>query len=122
IDHVKAPDLDKIIRALGDALSRVVFADDAQVCELVAWKKYAAAGDVPHVDVRVEPSRGPEPQLADLPLFRGGPSDASNRQPENIAPPKIAGAARHGRPRHQGARGHRARLRRHSRSADGAHD
>ena len=34
------PDLDKLIRAIGDALTDVVYADDAQIVELSAVKKY----------------------------------------------------------------------------------
>ena len=54
------------------AFTRVVFADDAMVVDLIAMKRYAAPGEIPHVDVRVEPSDGlgvaalPEA----LPLFR----------------------------------------------------
>jgi crossover junction endodeoxyribonuclease RusA len=41
------PDMDKLARAVLDALTGVVFTDDAQVCELAARKMYR------------EPSRGP---------------------------------------------------------------
>jgi len=56
--HLRAPDLDKVVRAVGDALSQVVFRDDRQVVDLVAMKRYAAEGDVPRVEVRVESSNG----------------------------------------------------------------
>lgn len=56
--HLKAPDLDKLVRSIQDALIRVVFRDDAQIVDLVAMKRYAAPGEVPHVDIRVEPSAG----------------------------------------------------------------
>jgi crossover junction endodeoxyribonuclease RusA len=36
-----APDLDKILRAVGDSLSGVVYDDDAQICRILAWKTYA---------------------------------------------------------------------------------
>jgi Holliday junction resolvase RusA-like endonuclease len=67
--HTKAPDLDKLIRSLNDALSRVAFQDDAQVVDLVAMKRYTAAGGVPRVEVRVEPSAGVVPLAVDQPLF-----------------------------------------------------
>jgi crossover junction endodeoxyribonuclease RusA len=68
----KAPDTSKLVRALEDALTRIVYHDDAQVVELVAGKFYAAAGAVPHIDVRVEPTAGDVPlrvPAAPLPLF-----------------------------------------------------
>lgn len=67
--HTKAPDLDKIIRGLADALTRVVFRDDAQICDLIAMKRYAPTGAIPYVDVRVEPSAGVVPLATDQPLF-----------------------------------------------------
>jgi Holliday junction resolvase RusA-like endonuclease len=69
--HCKAPDLDKAIRGLSDALSHVVFRDDAQIVDLVAMKRYAAPGELPHVDIRVEPSAGIVPLAVDQPLFAG---------------------------------------------------
>ena len=35
------PDLDKLVRAIGDALTGIAFADDSQVTALVATKRYA---------------------------------------------------------------------------------
>jgi crossover junction endodeoxyribonuclease RusA len=51
----KRPDLDKLTRAVLDALTYVVFADDSQVVELSASKDYGAPG------VAVEVRRIPEP-------------------------------------------------------------
>jgi crossover junction endodeoxyribonuclease RusA len=56
--HVKAPDLDKLVRAVADAMTNVIFRDDSQVVELVAQKLYAPEGIAPHVDVRVESTLG----------------------------------------------------------------
>lgn len=67
--HTKAPDLDKLARSVFDALTRVCFRDDAQVVELVAQKLYAAEGDVPHVDISIEPTRGAIRLPKDQPLF-----------------------------------------------------
>ena len=47
-----APDLDKLVRALGDALTGIVFRDDAQIVELQAVKIW---GEHPGVTVTVVP-------------------------------------------------------------------
>ena len=39
--HTVKPDLDKLVRAVKDALKHVLWKDDAQVIELVARKGYA---------------------------------------------------------------------------------
>lgn len=67
--HTTAPDLDKLVRALGDALTGVVYRDDAQIVDLVALKRYAALGAVPSVEIRVEPSTTVVPFAAMAPLF-----------------------------------------------------
>lgn len=40
IDHVRRPDLDKLIRGATDALTKVVWADDSQLVTITAHKKY----------------------------------------------------------------------------------
>jgi crossover junction endodeoxyribonuclease RusA len=45
---VVKPDLDKLLRATLDALTGVVFHDDAQVVEVTTWKMY---GDVEGVNI-----------------------------------------------------------------------
>jgi Holliday junction resolvase RusA-like endonuclease len=55
--HLTAPDIDKLLRSIGDALTKVVWQDDSQVVELVAVKRYAAVGEPPRVDICIEPSR-----------------------------------------------------------------
>jgi Holliday junction resolvase RusA-like endonuclease len=68
--HITKPDLDKLIRAVCDALSQVLFEDDRQVCELVATKQYAAFAQAPYVRIRVEPTAGVERvTMPTLPLF-----------------------------------------------------
>jgi Holliday junction resolvase RusA-like endonuclease len=42
--HDKRPDLDKLLRALGDALAGSVFHDDARVAEVCAVKVYGQPG------------------------------------------------------------------------------
>jgi crossover junction endodeoxyribonuclease RusA len=49
------PDLDKLCRAVLDALTGIVYVDDALVVDLVAVKRYAnGGGDVPGVSVAIE--------------------------------------------------------------------
>lgn len=67
--HTKAPDLDKFVRGLQDALTEVVFKDDSQVVDLIAMKRYAAPGEAPHVWIKVEPTAGVVPLATDQPLF-----------------------------------------------------
>jgi Holliday junction resolvase RusA-like endonuclease len=67
--HTKAPDIDKCVRSICDALTRVVFRDDAQVCHLVATKRYVEHGQIPFVTICVEPSAGIAPLVRDQPLF-----------------------------------------------------
>jgi Holliday junction resolvase RusA-like endonuclease len=42
--HIVKPDLSKLIRCTEDAMTGIVFLDDAQVAELLARKVYAAPG------------------------------------------------------------------------------
>lgn len=51
------PDLDKLVRGVLDALTGRVWADDAQVCELVASKRYAIGHAGAEIEIeRLEPS------------------------------------------------------------------
>lgn len=52
--HITKPDLDKLQRALGDALSGVIYRDDSQVTQWKVEKVYTAAGEAPHVVVAIE--------------------------------------------------------------------
>jgi crossover junction endodeoxyribonuclease RusA len=56
--HLKAPDVDKLARAVCDAMTGVVYHDDNQVCELICAKRYAAVGEAAHVTIWVEPTLG----------------------------------------------------------------
>lgn len=74
--HLTAPDWDKLARAIGDALQRVVYHDDKQIVEGVVGKFYAEADAPPRVDIRVEPTAGLRPTVvpaAPLPLFEEEP-------------------------------------------------
>jgi crossover junction endodeoxyribonuclease RusA len=48
------PDADKLARAVLDALTGVAFADDAQVCDLFAGKRYAPPGVDPGATITVQ--------------------------------------------------------------------
>lgn len=67
--HVKAPDLDKLVRGTADALSKIVFHDDSQVVDLVAMKRYAPDGLAPRVKIRVETTAGAGLLASQQPLF-----------------------------------------------------
>lgn len=74
VAHLKKPDLDKLVRSVKDALSKVVWVDDSQVVEVVATKQYAAVDGQPHAVIRVEPTAGTQPVVvpaAPLPLLEG---------------------------------------------------
>src|SRR4029077_10610387 len=73
--HIKKPDLDKCVRAIQDALAKIVYRDDAQIVELLAAKLYAEVAEVPHVDVRVERCDGLAPAFWDVPLPFFGTDD-----------------------------------------------
>jgi crossover junction endodeoxyribonuclease RusA len=53
--HTKKPDLDKLARAVKDAISGVLYNDDAQVSALQARKFYTAPGEAPHAVIAVTP-------------------------------------------------------------------
>jgi len=53
VHHVTKPDVDKLARAVLDALAGVLFGDDATVTELHATKGYAFAGCSPGVVITV---------------------------------------------------------------------
>ena len=71
VHHATKPDLDRLERAILDALTAVAYHDDKQVTEIVAGKYYAAVDAPARVDIAVEPAP-PAPvgaMVADLPLF-----------------------------------------------------
>jgi crossover junction endodeoxyribonuclease RusA len=50
---IRQPDLDKMLRAIDDALTGVVWSDDAQVTETHTMKRYAEIDETPGVRIRV---------------------------------------------------------------------
>ncbi len=53
VPHTKKPDLDKLVRSVKDALSRVAWQDDAVVGEIKAIKAYARPGESPRAEISV---------------------------------------------------------------------
>jgi Holliday junction resolvase RusA-like endonuclease len=53
VPHVVRPDIDKVTRCAVDALTTVVWKDDAQVVDLVVRKRYCAVGELPRVEILV---------------------------------------------------------------------
>jgi len=57
IGHTTRPDADKLVRGVLDALTRVLWKDDAQVVEIHARKAYHPPGDQPFAMITVEELR-----------------------------------------------------------------
>jgi Holliday junction resolvase RusA-like endonuclease len=58
--YLKAPDLDKLLRCIGDALTAIVYSDDAQIVYGVQHKRYARVGEGPRAIVTVWQPTGDE--------------------------------------------------------------
>lgn len=50
---IKKPDLDKLLRAIGDALKGTVYAEDSLIVEIIGTKRIAEEGEQPGVTVKV---------------------------------------------------------------------
>jgi crossover junction endodeoxyribonuclease RusA len=55
---VKRPDLDKLVRAIFDACTGIVFADDSVIVTLVTTKRLAEIGEPPGVNINLTPKEG----------------------------------------------------------------
>src|SRR4051812_11413364 len=81
--HVTRPDVDKLARAVADALTGIVWHDDSQVTDLIARKRYAETVAAARVDVTITPI------AIGLPLFpdaeRTLHADARSRRPARAA-------------------------------------
>jgi Holliday junction resolvase RusA-like endonuclease len=51
--HASTPDIDKLCRAVLDALTSVAWVDDRQVARLVASKRWPDEGEAPGASIRV---------------------------------------------------------------------
>jgi crossover junction endodeoxyribonuclease RusA len=87
--HVTRPDVDKLARAVADALTGIVWHDDSQVTDLIARKRYAETVAAARVDVTITPI------AIGLPLFpdaeRTLHADARSRRPARAARPAATG-------------------------------
>ena len=52
--HRSRPDLDNLVKAVKDALNGLAWADDCQVAQLFAGKRYAADGEAPHAKLTIQ--------------------------------------------------------------------
>jgi Holliday junction resolvase RusA-like endonuclease len=50
---IKKPDLDKLLRAIGDALKGTVYAEDSLIVEIIGTKRIAEEGEQPGVTIKV---------------------------------------------------------------------
>lgn len=53
LHHIKRPDSDKLLRAVGDALTSVAYKDDSQINEIYVFKVYAPESIEPGVEIKV---------------------------------------------------------------------
>lgn len=60
----KRPDIDKLARAVLDALTGIAFADDARVIDLHARKRLAEIGETPGVHIEITDLSSPAPDAA----------------------------------------------------------
>lgn len=67
--HTKKPDVDKLVRAVKDALKGVLWKDDSQVIELLARKGYATTQ--PHVRIVVDHAEAIDEVALEQDLFAG---------------------------------------------------
>jgi len=65
--HTKRPDVDKLLRAVGDALSGVLWCDDSQVVEEVGRKRYAEPDERPGAHLLVGQWQPAQPVIDDGP-------------------------------------------------------
>lgn len=53
VPHTTRPDADKLLRCAKDALSKVVWRDDAMVVDAYAHKRYCRSGELPRAEITV---------------------------------------------------------------------
>lgn len=53
VPQIKKPDLDKLVRSVKDALTKVAWVDDSMVVEIRARKQYARPGESPRAEITV---------------------------------------------------------------------
>jgi crossover junction endodeoxyribonuclease RusA len=60
VPMTKRPDLDKLLRAMNDALTGIVYRDDSQITDMRISKEYAAPDD-PQIGVSISIDEGESP-------------------------------------------------------------
>jgi len=63
ICHVVKPDLDKLVRSTTDALTGIIFADDAQICGLPGTAKFYGSPARVEIIIRIETVEQATPEL-----------------------------------------------------------
>jgi len=58
--HIQVPDTDKLVRAILDALTGIIYKDDGQVDDIHATKQWCELGESPGVVVIIEIEEGSE--------------------------------------------------------------
>lgn len=58
------PDIDKLLRAVLDALTGIIYCDDSQVCRVRMQKHYAASA-IPSVSITIEEIHAPAPDFSE---------------------------------------------------------
>ncbi len=56
--HARLPDRDNLVKAVQDALEKVIYWNDSQVCAGPIEKWYAAGDEGPHTEIVIKPIRG----------------------------------------------------------------
>jgi Holliday junction resolvase RusA-like endonuclease len=64
--HTKRPDVDKLLRAVGDALSGVVWSDDSNIVESISRKRYAEPDERPGAHLLVGEWKPAQPVVDDV--------------------------------------------------------
>ena len=77
-DHTVKPDVDKLLRALLDALTGIAYADDSQVCRAVVDKRYAALTEQPGAIVTLDRTREARDSIVELDTYERVPLRALN--------------------------------------------
>lgn len=54
VDHTQKPDIDKLTRAVLDALTGIIWKDDDQVCQLVVTKEWCGVDDRPGLEAWID--------------------------------------------------------------------
>lgn len=66
VAHTKKPDVSKLARAAEDALTRIVWGDDAQITDLHVRKRYVDAGGHPRAEIIVREAHATAPLLTEI--------------------------------------------------------